>query len=76
MSASLKADVADNINQIEERMKVRIKKAVVRKKFASKADQLANKYFQLLKWSGDGYGGVSNENTLLLFEMERYKEIE
>jgi hypothetical protein len=49
MSASLKADVADNINQIEERMKVRIKKAVVRKKFASKADQLANKYFQLLK---------------------------
>jgi hypothetical protein len=49
MSASLKADVADNINQIEERMKVRIEKEEVPKKFASKADQLANKYSQLLK---------------------------
>lgn len=44
MSASLKADVADNINQIEERMKVRIEKEEVPKKFASKTDQLVNKY--------------------------------
>ena len=74
MSASLKADVADNISQIEDRMKVNIQKETETKKFASKAEQLTNKYSQLLKQGGgDGFG---KENTALLFEMERLKESE
>ena len=49
MSASLKADVADNISQIEVRMKAKLEKEDGSRKFASKAEELQNKYSQLLK---------------------------
>lgn len=79
MSANLKADVADNISQIEVRMKARLEKEEFPKNFKTKAEMLTDKYSQLLKSSnqnsGDSYGRDGN-NTALLFEMERLKESE